>query len=191
MDVKIIEDQIEGLIEKGKEFRKQERILLKSSGIIESIERARKDISDQEALVASKKEDLADLKAKKADAVRNTLISMQDKITELLPEGEGIVHLEDNGSFVIGWLLPNKPLVPYEGLSGGQKVIFGQALGNALLGDAKEKMLIYEGGEVDNKNLAALLKQIGEKKDDTQVIVNTWAKPKSIPKGWNLIELEG
>jgi len=191
MDIQIIEDQIKGITEKDKELRAKERLFLKVSGTDESIEKSKQEVANIQADIEGKKEVLAELKAEKADAVRNTLISMQDKISELLPEGEGVVHLEDDGSFVIGWMLPNKPLVPYEGLSGGQKVIFGQALGNALLGDAKEKMLIYEGGELDERNLNALLKQIGEKKDDTQIIINTWCKPANIPKGWNLIELKG
>ena len=189
METELIEQQIEGLIEKGKGLRENEKVFLKNAGLVESIEKYKQEIITLQSDIETKKEELSELKAQKADAVRDTLIAMQDKITELLPEGEGIVHLEDDGSFIIGWMLPNKPLVPYEGLSGGQKVVFGQALGNALLGNAKEKMLIYEGGEVDEKNLAALLKQIGGKKDDTQVIINTWAKPKAVPKGWNLIEL--
>ncbi|MBW1813056.1 MAG: hypothetical protein JRJ39_05100 [Deltaproteobacteria bacterium] len=190
MDIKIIEDQIEGLIKKGKGLREQQRLFDKRSGIVELIEKNKLDMVNLETDLATKKEDLSELKAQKADAVRDTLISMQDKITELLPEGDGIVHLKDDGSFIIGWMLPNKPLVPYEGLSGGQKVVFGQALGNALLGNAKEKFLIYEGGEVDEKNLIALLKQVGERKDDTQIIINTWCKPKDIPKEWHLIELK-
>ena len=197
MDIKIIEQQIEGLIEKGKGLREEERLFLKASGNLESIEKYKQEVVALEGQIETKKEDLQELKAQKADAVRNTLISMQDKITELLPEGEGIVHLEDDGSFIIGWMLPNKPLVPYEGLSGGQKVIFGQALGNALLGDAKEKMLIYEAGEVDEANLIALLNQIEKTQGDIQVIVNTWFKLEDdagnsiVPKGWNLIELRG
>ena len=191
MDIQIIKDQIEGLIEKGKGLREQQRLYDKSSGIVELIEKSKLDIVGLESDMATQKEKLADLKVQKAEAVRNTLIAIQDKITELLPEGEGIVHLEDDNSFIIGWMLPNKPLVPYEGLSDGQKVIFGQALGNALMGDTKDKLLIYEGAEVDETNLVALLKQIGQRKDDTQIIVNTWAKPESIPKGWHVIELEG
>lgn len=191
MDIQIIKDQIEGLTKKGQGLREQQRLFDKSSGIVELIEKSKLDLVGFENDMAVKKEELADLKVQKADAVRNTLVAIQDKITELLPEGEGVVHLEDDDSFIIGWMLPNKPLVPYDGLSDGQKVMFGQALGNALMGDIKDKLLIYEGAEVDEKNLIALLKQIGQREDDTQVIVNTWAKPKSIPKGWHIIELEG
>ena len=192
MDTKIIENQIEGLIEKGKGLREKERPFLRVSGLDESIEKNRQEAASIEIDIAAKKEDLAELKSQKAEAVKGTLIAMQEKMTELLPFGDGIAHISDDRSFILGWMLPGKPLVPQAGLSGGQKVIFNQALGSALLGKAKEKMIIYEGAEVDEKNLVALLKQIAKTQDDnTQVNVNTWFKPKTVPKGWNLIELKG
>jgi len=184
----IIEEQIEALINKGKGLRESERIFLKASGITESIEQYRVEIANTEATIESKKEDLAELKAMKSDAVKDTLISIQDKITELLPEGDGVVHINDDGSFIIGWMLPNKSPVPYEGLSGGQKVIFGRALTNALMGNAKNKILVYEAAEVDPPNLQLMLERIVANTDNnTQVIVNTWLKT-DVPKGWNLIE---
>ena len=189
MDSNIIQDQIDGLIEKGKELRKKEKIFLKASGLNESIEKLKAELVTLEANIETEKEQLAELKAKKSEALKNTLMAMQDKITELLPMGDGIVHIEDDGSLAIGWLLPGKAFVRYDGLSGGQKVIFGEALGNALLGDAS-KFIIYEAAEVEGyDSLPALLKQIKKTQSDTQIIVNTWFKPKTIPKGWNLIEL--
>lgn len=190
MDVKIIEDQIEGLIEKGKELREKQTLFLKSAGVVEAIEKSKQDLVGLETDVAAKKEDLAELKAQKADAVRDTLISMQDKITELLPAGDGIVHINDDGSFIIGWLKPGKPLVPYEGLSGGEKVIFGNALGGALLSKATSKMLIIEGAEIDDETLEKQLKVLAKADDDTQIIVNTCHIPKSVPKSFNVIELK-
>lgn len=192
MDIELIEQQIQGLIEKGKGLREKEKVFLKNAGIAESIEKYKQEVITLQSDIETKKEELAELKAQKADVVRDTLIGMQNKITELLPMGDGIVHINDDGSFVHGWMLPNKPFVPYAGLSTGQKRIFEQAFGSALLGDAKEKLLIYEAAEIEGYNsLPALLKQIEKMQGDAQVIVNTWFKPESIPKGWNLIELEG
>lgn len=188
MDIKIIEQQIQGLIEKGKELRKKERIFLKASGIEESIEKYKQEVVTLESDIEAKKEELAELKAQKAEAVRNTLIAMQDKITELLPVGDGVAHITDDGSFILGWLKPGKALVPYEGLSGGEKVIFGNALGGALLSKATNKMLIMECAEIDDENLSKQLKVL-EKVKGTQTILNTCHRPKAIPKAFNLIEL--
>ncbi len=184
MEAKQIEEQIEGLTAKGRGLREKEA---KASGIVQTIEKYGMEIAEYQGELEDLKETLAEHKSQKAEAVKATLISMQEKITALLPEGDGIVHI--NEKLIIGWLLPNKPLVPFEGLSGGQKIVFGQALGNSLLGDAKEKLLLYEAGEVDEKNLIALLGCIDKAKDETQTAVNTWAKPKAIPKGWNSIDL--
>lgn len=185
----MVEEQIDALVEYGKKLREKEKIFLKVSGMTESIEQYKGEVTRLETSLEIKKEDLAELKAEKTEAVKDTLISIQDKITELLPEGDGIAHIKDDGSFIIGWMLPGKPLVPYEGLSGGQKILFGRALSNALMGDAKNKVIIYEIAEVDEDNSIALLKQIQKKAEkDTQFILNTWHKPKTIPEGWHLIE---
>ena len=188
MDTEIIKQQIAGLIEKGKGLREKERLFIKMSGILESIEKYKQEVVTLETDAEVAKEDLAELKAKKSDAVKSTLIAMQEKITELLPEGDGILHIEDDGSFVIGWLRPSKNLVPYEGLSGGEKVIFGNALGGALLSKATNKMLIIEAAEVDDKSLEKQLKVLAKVKD-TQIIVSTCHRPKTIPKAFNVIEL--
>jgi len=190
VDIKIIEDQIEGLIGKGKGLREQQRLFDKSSGIVELIEKSKQDMVNLENDVATKREDLSELKAQKADAVRDTLISMQDKISELLPEGEGVVHLEDDGKFIVGWLKPGKPLVPYEGLSGGERVIFGNALANALLGGAANKMIIMEVAEIDDENLEKQLKVLEKADADTQILVCTCHAPKNIPASFNIIELK-
>ena len=186
----MIEEQIDALMEHGQKLRESEKIFLKVSGIAESIEQYRGEVARLETSLETKKEDLAELKAEKAEAVKDTLISIQDKITELLPEGDGIAHIKDDGSFIIGWMLPGKPLVPYEGLSGGQKVIFGRALSNTLMGDAKNKVLIYEAAEVDSSNIRPMLERIqANTEPDTQVIVSTWYAPEVVPKGWNIINL--
>jgi len=186
----LLKEQMESLKFYRKQLKENERVFIKHSGIAESIEQYRVEISQRESELESEKDKLYELKAAKSDAVKGTLMAVQDRITELLPEGEGIVHIEDDGSFVIGWMLPSKPLVPYAGLSGGQKVIFGRALSNALMGDAKNKVLIYEAAEVDSSNLLPMLEQIeANTEPDTQVIASTWYAPEEVPTGWNVITL--
>lgn len=186
----VIEEQIAALKEYNDKLQEKQILFLKVSGIAESIEKYRAEIVQFEASLEGKKEELSEFKAEKSDAVKDTLIAIQDRITELLPEGNGIVHIEDDGSFIIGWMLPSKPLVPYAGLSGGQKVIFGRALSNALMGDAKNKILVYEAAEVDSSNIRPMLERIqANAEPDTQVIVSTWYAPEVVPREWNVITL--
>ena len=187
METKQIEEQIAGLIEKGKGLRKKESLFLRASGIAQTIEKHRMGLADSESELTDMKEKLAELKATKTEAVKVSLIAMQEKITALLPEGEGVVEIDDK--FIIGWLLPNKPLVPFEGLSGGQKIVFGQALGNSLLKYEKQRILVYEAAEVDSSNLEKLLIQIVSAREDSQIIVNTWVVPPELSKNWNHIVL--
>ena len=185
----MIKEQIDALENYRKQLQGNERIFLKVSGISESIEQYRAEISRLETSQEAKKEDLAELKAEKADAVKDTLIAMQDKISELLPMGDGIVHLQDDGKLIIGWLKPGKTLVPYEGLSGGEKILFGAALSNAFFGKATNKVLLIEGAEIDDKNLEKQLKVLEEVDNDTQVVLSTCHIPENIPKSFHIIEL--
>ena len=186
----MIKEQINALEENRSGLKENERIFLRVSGISESIEQYRAEIARLESGHEAKKEELADIKAQKSDAVRNTLVHVQDRITELLPEGKGVVRIEDDGSFFVGWeFLPDKMAIPYDGLSGGQKVVFGRALSKALMGDATNAILVYEAAEVDPPNLISMLERIVTvTNENTQVIVNTWFAPEEIPTGWNLID---
>jgi len=189
----MIKEQINALEENRSGLKENERIFLRVSGISESIEQYRAEIARLESGHEAKKEELADIKAQKSDAVRNTLVHVQDRITELLPEGKGVVRIEDDGSFFVGWeFLPDKMAIPYDGLSGGQKVVFGRALSKALMGDATNAILVYEAAEVDPPNLISMLERIVTvTNENTQVIVNTWFTPEEIPTGWNLIDFTG
>ncbi|OEU68475.1 MAG: hypothetical protein BBJ57_07295 [Desulfobacterales bacterium PC51MH44] len=184
----MIKEQIAALEAYRKQLKEKHTAFLKVSGIAESTEQYKGEVSRLEASLEIKKEELYELKATKQDAVKDTLIAIQDRITRLLPQGDGIVHIEDDGSFVVGWMLPNRPLVPFAGLSGGQTIVFGRALSSALMGDAKNKILVYEAAEVDPPNLKAMLGRIeANTDDDTQVIVNTWFQPEEVSGAWTLI----
>lgn len=188
----MIKEQMNALEDHRKQLRDNEGVFLKVSGISESIEQYRTEIARLESGHEAKKEELAEIKAQKSDAVKNTLVLVQDRITELLPEGKGVVRIEDDGSFFVGWEFPDKNPIPYDGLSGGQKVVFGRALSKALMGDAENIILVYEAAEVDPPNLISMLERIVTvTNENTQVIVNTWFAPEEIPAGWNLIDFAG
>jgi len=189
MDTQLLKTQIEGLEAKGRDLRSKERLFLKAQGLDEQAEKAKAKIPDIEAEIETINGQLADCKQKKADAVSGSLKAIQSTMTELLPEGQGIVHIEEDGSLLIGWLKEGAgTLTPYSGLSGGEKVVFDQALANSLIADG-DPVLIYEAAELDAENLTRQLELIREKAGDVQVVVNSCHAPDKAPEGWMVVEL--
>jgi len=186
--IQMLEQQLEGLEAEGKKLREQEKLFYKAQGLEEQIAAARKEIDESETDLQAHKEDMSELKAKKINAITDTLVAMSTKMSDILPYGKAIIEI-DESKFRNGWKMPKNKYVAYNGLSGGEKVLFEQALIYALLGDAKHKLLIYEAAEVDKKRLQALLQHLAGANSDTQIIVNTCHIPDEIPEGWNGVDL--
>ena len=188
-DIEMIKSQIQGLSMRLQQLESHQRLFIKAQGIDEAEAGARKDNSNHEVDLQESKEKLAELLAKKRDAVKTSVDSLTSKMNEILPTGKAIFEIEDSGIF-IGWQRPDKKRVPYAGLSGGQKVPFDQALCAALVGDAKLKVLIFEAAEADENNLNALIEKLTAAPDDTQVIVNSWFMPEKVPDSWNVVRFQ-
>lgn len=189
VDKQTTQNQIDGLIARGKDLRVKERIFLKASGLDEQAEKCRQEAQVHEIDIDAIKEELSEFRSKKEIALMSTLVAICGKISELLPVdmGEGRIEIDDDGNVIIGLQSPKGSFVTYGGLSGGQKVIFKQALACALLRDAENKVLIYEAAEIDPNHLSLLLQRL--LKIDAQVIVNTWFKPEQTPDDWNVVYL--
>ena len=190
-DIKLIEDQIKGLQAENKELRAYEKLFLKAAGLEEQKAKAQEVIEALETDIEISRERLGDLRGQKNDAIRPSLLAIQDKMNEVLPEGDGIIHIEDDGSVTIGWL--KDCLRPYAGLSGGEKVVCNGALSYALLGNAENKVIIFEGAELDQGNLRKYLLQIDKNPPDAQVIINTCHAifDCDLSDEWNIIKIEG
>lgn len=184
MDIQLLKDQLAGLEAKGKALRSDEALFLKAQGVDESTEKARTKLIEDEIDNANFKETMAELKSSKAGAIKEALCAIQDKMTAILPEGDAVIHIDDEGVLLIGWLKPEaKAPVAYHSLSGGEKAIFDPALISVL----EAGLIIVEAAEMDEERLVESLKKLEQLKE--QVIVNTWFVPKDVPKGWEIVKL--
>ena len=182
MDIQIMEQQLKGFEEKGKQLRAQEAIFLKVQGMKEQIEQSRSEAGDIESGIQDLKEQISELKGQKADAVKTTIVAITDKMNAVLPEGEAVFEID--GGVSIGWKIGDV-VKPYQGLSGGERVVFDGAMANAL----GAGMLIYEAAETDQERLPDLITKLSE--SERQVIINTWVGPApgDIPDRWEMVEV--
>lgn len=181
IDIQTIQNQIDGLSARLKTLRADKDLFVKAQGLDEQAEKARKEITDLEPDLQVMKEDLAELRGKKTAALSTTGEALSAKMAEALPEGRGLLDISDEGVF-IGWELGGVRR-PYAGLSAGQKATFEPALCHALLGPGT-KLLIIEGGELDQENLLSTMEKLAGLPEDTQIILNSWHRPYGRPEGW-------
>jgi len=181
-DIQTMQDQIAGLEAALKTLRDEKDLFVKAQGLDESAEKSRKDIVERETDLEVIKTELAELRGKKTAALATTGDALSAKMAEALPEGKGILEISDEGVF-IGWEIPGRGRVPYEGLSGGQKVAFDQALIHALMGPGP-KTLIIEGAELDREHLLASMEKLAGLPEEVQIILSTCHKPFGKPDGW-------
>jgi hypothetical protein len=183
-EIQTLETLIAGLENRRDDLIGARDVFLKAQGLDEEIEKARVKISGFETETEAIKEDLAVKQGEKKDSIRPTMLAITEAMNKVLPDGDGCIEITDGG-VNIGWYL-NDDFRPYDGLSGGEKVIFDSALSYALLGDAKNKIIVLEAGELDDKNMKEALTALLEL--EAQVIVNTCHKVDA-PKGWEIVTL--
>jgi hypothetical protein len=182
-----IQNLITGLKASLVELREREKIFIKSQTLQEQADKARTACDKLEDSLEVVKKTKTDLKEKRAEILKSALDPLAESITALLPRGEGVVTLDEK--LFIGWK-EGERLVPYGGMSSGEKVPFDSALSRALLKGEGLKIIVLEGAEEDENNLLATLEKILQQKDpSTQWIVNTCYPPKETPEGWKLVKL--
>lgn len=188
MEIKIYEEQINGLKAAIKDLREKERLFIKANTLQEQAEKARFAIDKLTVDWMALKDRKAELKQKRADILKGALDPLANAITALLPRGEAILSLDE--TLFVGWKDGDR-LIPYGGMSSGERVPFDSALSRALLKGEGLKIIVLESAEQDDGNLQTTLKKIIEVKDPSiQWIVNTWYAPKSIPDGWKEVILK-
>lgn len=179
MDITDTKAHMEGLNQKLRNLRSEQAKFLAAKSIDEQIAKSQKEMNEGKASLKTEKSDLEKFKSKKSDSLKFTIIQLEEKITEMLPDGNAVVKIED-GSVSIGWHLPDG-FLEYESLSKGQQKMFEPGLTRAMLD--KGGLLCYECGEVDSDNVKALMKTIKGK--PYQIILNAWKRPTAM-KGWTL-----
>ncbi len=185
-DIQLLTDQLAGLETKLKGLRGCHDLFKHAQGLLEEAERSAADkLSRGEDLTKIKK-DLAELREDKRKALEPVVKALAAKMSTIMPEGKGVFEIGEDGKVFIGWERPDGVCVPYEGLSGGQKVPFDVGLSYALLGSG-HKVLLIEAAELDPIHLQALLNHLATNTDDgLQAIVNTYLVPAEVPAAWQL-----
>lgn len=183
----LLQNKIDGLKSKIEALEDDKEVFIKAKTLQEQIDQGQEDIISLKSDITDTKKDLAELKDKKTDAVKKTSVEFEKTMSEILPGGKAVFRIDDDGLF-IGWDIGYH--IPYEGLSGGERVMFDSALSHALMGQAKNKVIILEGSELDENNLTSTLNHLQQQDPDAQIIVNHWHGPKHVPPDWNVIVLK-
>lgn len=89
-------------------------------------------------------------------------------------------------------LLNGHGRVPFESLSGGERVLFSAALAAALVlrAEPPQKVLLVEMGELDEANSAAMLRGLRDLRGYLDNVVAVSCHDAGAPEGWNRIELD-
>jgi hypothetical protein len=177
-----LQDQITGLDARLKELRAVKDRFVKAQGLEEESEKARQEIGELEIDLQAVKEELSELRDKKAQSLGTTTGALSDRISEGLPAGRGVMEISEDNEVWIGWEKEGRRR-PYVGLSGGEKAVFGAAMANALLGTGP-KTLIVEAGEIDGDQLVAAMERLAGLPEEMQVLLMSWHRPYSKPAGW-------
>lgn len=182
-DMKLLQDQIDGLKGKREELRRDQTAFIKAQGLDEEVEKLRNEAirytKDAEAVKGRIKE----LVGRKNKAIQTTADKFAATMGAVLPEGKAAFTVSDDGEAFLGWQRADGVMIPYAGLSGGEKVFFDAALAFALQGN----VIIQESAELDGKHLMESLEKYSG--GEVQVIVSSCHEPNGLPKGWKEIRL--
>ena len=185
IDMQVMEQHITGLNAKLAELRENEKVFIKASGMDEEAAKFVVETDVAKNKLATLKEEKKTLTAQKNAAVAVTAKSLGDKMTQMLPMGYPIFTISEEGNAFIGWFNGAIP-IPYDGLSGGEKVMFDAALCKAL----GANVIIQEAAELDGKAIVKDLIMMESSGDMGQFIVST-CHPISDPDDRTGEELEG
>ncbi|WP_029458215.1 hypothetical protein [Solidesulfovibrio alcoholivorans] len=188
-DTAILEQQVSGLEARLKALRGELALYNQAKGLEDVIEAQRAKAATARKGLVEAKAILEDLRGQKARAVAKTCEALAGVMGQILPEGEAVMRIEDDGAVALAWKRPDGREIPHAGLSGGQRVLFDAALAHALLGDAKHRVLILEAAELDEEHLTLVLEHMAATNPGTQVICNSCHKPAEVPEGWDVVEV--
>ena len=183
-ETKLHEDRITGLQSKIKTLRADKEAFIKAQGIQQEAESLRGEAEKKREEITVLKATNAELITKKNAEVSKGLSSMIAKMKEVLPAGEPVLEVSEDGSVFIGWTRPVGSPVAYSGLSGGEKTLFDAALATAL----KANILVVELAEVDDMNCTKALDHFN-KLEGIQILASSCHRPETLPKDWAVVEL--
>lgn len=186
----IMEQRVAGLRATLDGLREDERLFQRAAGLKVQQEKDHAATLELEAQLAAEKKELDDLLDQKARAMQTTATALAQKMGQMLPYGQAVFSVDDEGKVFLGWELPGHGLVAHGGLSGGQRTMFDGALAYALAQqDRKNPVILLEGAEL-GPEISTFLAGIAEANVGTQIIVCTCHDPAAPVKGWTVVAVE-
>lgn len=176
-------------------YLEREKDLLKRQGTVETLERLKKELAEMEEKLAIQKDKMKELRRQREESLRSVCLQITDRINPWLSEGEASIEITEKGIVRIGWII-NRRYHPLDGLSGGERVEFLQALSH-VLGNRSDGTNKTDGLKLNFIELAEagiyagnILKQITEaSSNEIQTIACNCYPMEDIPEGWEVIRL--
>ena len=180
------EQRVQGLQARLQKLREDERLFQRAAGLKTQKEKDSAAIAGLREDLAKEKEKLAQHKASKALAISATASALAQKMGQVLPFGEAIFNIGEDGEVYLGLNLPDRGPVAYGGLSGGQRVLFDSALAYALLQPGKKRaVILVEGAELGGE-IGMVLESVATSNVDAQIIACTCHEIGAVPDGWDM-----
>lgn len=187
----IMEQRASGLRARLDALRANERLFQRAAGLRTQQEKDRAAVLELESSLVTEKKKLDELRNQKTQAMQATATAIALKMGEMLPYGQALFSVDDDGGVILGWEIPDHGFVAYGGLSGGQRVLFDSALAHALLQkDRKNPIILVEGAEL-GKEIGLLLDSITAANVGTQIIACTCHELTSSYEGWDVVQVTG
>lgn len=176
-----LKDLISGLEASKKDLEAKKDLFIKAKGLDEQAAKLRAEIAAIQDNVSTEKDKKTKLVDQKNKALMSVMSRVEQSMNDVLPYGFARAQIEEDGSVFIGWNT-GKAIVPYSGLSGGEKATFDPALCKALGGN----ILIVEAAEIDSAHLSEAFSKY--EASGMQVIVSTCHIPQ-LPLNWQVVKL--
>lgn len=187
--LQIMEQRVSGLRTRLDALRADERLFQRAAGLRTQLEKDRAAVVELASALEAEKKMLDDLRNKKAAAMQATATAVARKMGHMLPYGQAVFSVGDDGDVVLGWEIPGHGFVAHGGLSGGQRVIFDGALAYALVPQGqKNPVILIEGAEL-GQEIGLLLESVATSNVDTQIIACTCHELTSISDGWTAVHV--
>lgn len=184
--LQVMEQRVHGLQARLQKLRESERLFQRAAGLKTQKEKDGAAIAGLRDDLAKEKEKLAQHKASKALAISVTASALAQKMEQVLPFGDAVFNIGEDGEVYLGWNIPDRGPVAYGGLSGGQRVLFDSALAYALLQPGKKNsVILVEGAELGGE-IGMLLESVAASNVDAQIIACTCHGTGAVPDGWSL-----
>lgn len=187
--LQIMEQRLSGLLTRLNTLRAEERLFQRAAGLRTQQEKDRAAVLELASTLEAEKKALENLRSKKAAAMQATATAIAQKMGKMLPYGQAVFSVGDDGDVVLGWEIPGHGFVAHGGLSGGQRVIFDGALAYALVPQGqKSPVILVEGAEL-GQEIGLLLERVAKSNVDTQIIACTCHELASISDGWTAVHV--